>query len=135
MSNENTWKEYEHVFQLEQEMNKSRWMVFTAFLSVSFIIAGLILREMSSLGPVVGKSGMAFGWLVFMAGFYHYWWFHRRSHQLRRHLCELEDKLFIRVFKIRTERPEIAGIKIYYHWAIDLMAISYTLLLGLVLFG
>jgi len=134
MSVEEIWKEYDYVFQLEKELNKTRWMVFTAFLSVSFIIAGLVLKEMSALGPVLGKCGMTFGWLVFMAGFYHYWWFHRRAHNLRDHMCELEEKLSISVFRIRTERPRFKGIKIYYHWAVDAMAVAYTLMLGLVLF-
>ena len=133
MTNEELWREYDYVFKLEQELNKTRWMVFTAFLSVSFIIAGLVLKEIATLGPVLGKSGMTFGWLVFMAGFYHYWWFHKRAHELRDAMCGLEEKLAINVFRIRTKRPELGGMKIYYHWAVDVMAVAYTLILGLVL--
>ena len=133
MKNEEIWKEYDYIFKLEQELNKVRWTVFTALLSVSFIIAGLVLKEMDALGPVLGKCGMTFGWLIFMAGFYHYGWFHGKAHELRDHMCKLEEKLSIHVFRIRTKRPQFAGIKIYYHWAVDTIAVAYTLMLGLVL--
>ena len=134
MSVEDIWKEYDYIFKLEQELNKTRWTVFAAFLSVSFIVAGLVLKEISALGPTLEKCGMTFGWLVFMAGFYHYWWFHKRAHELRDHMCELEEKLSIHVFRIRTRRPQVAGIRIYYHWAVDAIAVAYTVILGLVLF-
>jgi len=133
MSNEELWREYDYAFKLEQELNKTRWMVFTAFLSLSFIIVGLVLKEMATLGPVLGKCGMTFGWLVFMAGFYHYWWFHRRAHELRDTMCALEEKLAINVFRMRSRRPKFVGMKIYYHWAIDVMAIVYTFILVLIL--
>ena len=133
MDTEQLWKEYDYTFKLEQELNKTRWTVFAAFLSISFVVAGLILKEMASLGPLLGKAGMVFGWLIFMSGFYHYWWFHRRSHELRDHMCEIEEKLSINVFRIRAKRPVIAGVKLYYHWAVDVMACAYTLLLFLVL--
>jgi hypothetical protein len=135
VSTEELWKEYDYIFQLEQELNKTRWMVFTALLSVSFIIAGLVLKEISTLGPILGKCGIAFGWMIFMAGFYHYWWFHKRAHELRDRLCELEEKLSISVFRIRSKRPVFHGVKIFYHWAIDVIAVAYTVILGIVLLG
>jgi hypothetical protein len=92
------------------------------------------LRETATLGPLLTKSGIGFGWLIFMAGFYHYWWFHKRAHELRNRMCELEEKLSITVFKIRTKRPKFLGIKIFYHWIIDVMALAYTMILILVLF-
>lgn len=134
MPEEEIWKEYDYLFQLERDLNRTRWTVFTVFLSVSFIIAGLVLKEMSALGPMLGKCGMAFGWLVFMAGFYHYWWFHKRAHDLRDRMCEVEENLSISVFRIRAKRPQFRGIKVYYHWAVDVMAVAYTLMLALVLF-
>jgi len=133
MSSEEVWREYDYIFKLEQELNKTRWMVFTALLSVSFIIAGLVLKEGVTLGPILTKVGMVFGWLIFIVGFYHYWWFHRESHELREHMCELEEKLSISVFRIRTKRPQFYGIKIFYHWAIDVVALAYTVILVLVL--
>ncbi|MEW5766116.1 MAG: hypothetical protein AB1797_00615 [bacterium] len=133
MATDELWREYDYLFKLEQKLNKTRWTVFVAFLSVSFIVACLVLKEMATLGPLFGKCGMTFGWLVFMAGFYHYWWFHRRAHELRNRMCELEKKLAISVFIIRTNRPQLWGMKIYYHWAVDTMAIAYTFILIILL--
>lgn len=133
MNSDNTWKEYDYIFKLEQELNKTRWMVFTALLSISFIIGGLVLKEKVTLEPLLVKSGMGFGWLIFMAGFYHYWWFHKKSHDLRNRMCELEEQLSISVFRIRTIRFKFIGIKIFYHWAIDVLAAAYTVILVLVL--
>ena len=132
-SEESVWKEYEHGARLEQELVRNRWMFFTALLSVSFVVGGLTLNQMSALGPVLGKGGFAFGWLIFMAAFYHYWWFHKKSHDIREHLCGLEEQLGIRVYLIRTSRPQAGGIRLYYHWAIDALAVAYTLLLVFVL--
>lgn len=129
------WKEYEHLARLEQELVRNRWTAFTALVSVSFLVGGLALNQMSTLQPVFGKAGFAFGWLIFVAAFYHYWWFHRKAHHIRHHLCDLEKELRIEVYLIRTRRPELAGIKLYYHWAIDALALAYTLLLVLVLVG
>ncbi|NOT00905.1 MAG: hypothetical protein HOP29_09775 [Phycisphaerales bacterium] len=90
---------------------------------MSFVVGGLTLNQLQALGRVLGKTGFAFGWLIFMSGFYHYWWFHRKSHDLRDHLCALEESLGIHVYRIRTRRPTIAGVKIYHHWAIDFLAV------------
>lgn len=133
MENENLWKEYEHGARLEQELVRSRWTFFTAMLSVSFVVAGLTLNQLAALGPLLGKSGFGFGWLIFMAGFYHYWWFHRKAHDLRSRLCEIEEALGVQIYRIRTRRPTWGGVNLYYHWAIDLLALAYTSLLGIVL--
>ena len=133
MISENTWKEYDCAARLEQELVRTRWTLFTALLSVSFVVAGLTLNQLSALGPWLGKGGLSFAWLIFMAAFYHYWWFHVKAHDLRTRLCELEEVLGIQVYRIRTRRPTLGGVKLYYHWAFDLVAIAYTALLGLVL--
>jgi len=127
------WKEYEHCARLEQELVRNRWTFFTALLSVSFVVGGLTLNQLETLGPLLGKAGFAFGWLIFLAGYYHYWWFHKKSHDIRDHLCELEERLDIYVYRIRVRRPMLAGIKLYYHWVIDALAIAYTLMLIVVL--
>jgi hypothetical protein len=130
---ESLWREYEHAARLEQELVRNRWTFFTALLSVSFVVGGLTLNQMSALGPLLGKAGFAFGWLIFIAAFYHYWWFHGKSHEIRERLCELEAKLDIEVYLIRTKRPRLGPMKLYYHWAIDALAVAYTLLLVCVL--
>jgi len=130
---DHAWKEYEHAARLEQELVRSRWTLFTALLSISFVVGGLTLNQLASLGPLLGKAGFSFGWLIFLAGFYHYWWFHKKAHALRDHLCELEEELDIRVYRIRTQRPTIRGVPLYYHWAIDALAVAYTFLLVIVL--
>jgi len=127
------WKEYEQCSRLEQELGRTRWTFFTAILSVSLVVGGLALKQTEAPGAVLGKAGFAFGWLIFLAGYYHYWWFHKILHKLRDHLCELERKpLEIRVYIIRGERPQFGFLR-HYHWAIDLLALAYTLMLIFVL--
>ncbi len=133
IGNVNVWKEYDHCARLEQELVRNRWTFFTALLSVSFVVGGLTLNQLEALGPLLGKGGFAFGWLIFVAAFYHYWWFHKKAHDLREHLCDLERRLKIEVYIIRTRRPTVAGIKLYYHWSIDILALAYTLMLAAVL--
>ena len=130
---DNLWREYEHCARLEQELLKNRWTFFTALLSVSFVVGGLALNQFQALGPVLGKAAFGFGWLIFMAAFYHYWWFHAKSHDLRDHLCDIEKKLGVTVYLIRTRRPKLGPIPLYYHWAIDGLALAYTIMLVLVL--
>ena len=133
MPNEELWREYEHGARLEQELVRNRWTYFTAMLSVSFVVGGLTLAQHEVLGPVLGRAGFAFGWLIYMAGFYHYWWFHKKAHDIRAHLCELEQQLGINVYRIRTRRPRLGSRPLYYHWSIDTLAVAYTAMLILVL--
>jgi hypothetical protein len=127
------WKEHECCARLEQELVRNRWTFFTAMLSVSFVVGGLTLSQLGALGPLLGKAGFSFGYLIFLSGVYHYVWFHRICHKLRDRLCQLETKLGITVYIIRRERPKLDGKELYYHWAIDLLALAYTIILILVL--
>ena len=128
-----TWREYDYCTRLEQELVKSRWTFFTALLSVSFLVGGLALKEFQSLGPQFGKIAFAFGWLIYLGAFCHYWWFHRKSDDLREHLCKLETQLGITVYLIRSRRPKIGPLPLRYHWAIDAQLVAYTIILILVL--
>ena len=124
------WREYENCARLEQELVRNRWTFFTALLSVSFVVGGLALTQLEELGALLGRAGFAFGWLISMAAFYHYWWFHKISHDLRKRLCYLEEHvLHIEVYLIRVRRHELWGRKIYYRWCIWALALAYTLML------
>jgi hypothetical protein len=123
------WREYENCARLEQELVRNRWTFFTALLSVSFVVGGLALTQLEALGPLLGKAGFAFGWLISAAAFYHYRWFHKKCHDLRERLCYLErEKLGIEVYLIRGRRPTFRGRELYYHWAIDALFVFYTLM-------
>ena len=132
---EDIWKEYEHCARLEQDLVRNRWTFFTAMLSVSFVVAGLTLSQRTALGLWLGLAGFFFGWLSAGAAFYHYWWFHRISHAVRKHLCTLEEKLGIEPYRIRsfkTEkliRPEFLGKTLKCRYAIYILAAAYTVLL------
>jgi len=132
-SKDDLWREFDHCARLERELVKNRWMFFTAMLTVSFAVCGLVLNQFQALGPLLGKAGFFLGWLVFIAGYYHYWWFHRKAHDLRDHLCDVENKLQILVYRIRTRRPRFLTVRIYYHWVIDILALAYIVMLILVL--
>ena len=128
------WREYENCARLEQELVRNRWTFFTALLSVSFVVGGLALTQLEALGPLLGKASFSFGWLISMAAFYHYWWFHKISHDLRKRLCYLEeDVLHIEVYLIRVRRHKLAGVRLYYRWCIWALALAYTLMLAGVL--
>jgi len=127
------WKEYDHCAHLEQELAKIRWTFFTASLTLSLAVGGFALSYSQTLKPFLTKSAIVFGCLVFIAGYYHYRWFHGKAHDLRDHLCELEKKLQILVYRIRTRRPRFRGMRIYYHWVIDVIALAYIVMLILVL--
>jgi hypothetical protein len=127
------WKEYEQCARLEQELVRNRWTFFTALLSVSLIVGGLALKNLNELRPLLGVSAFAFGWLIFVAAYCHYYWFHRIAHRLRDHLCQLEDKLYIEAYIIRCKRKPLGGFLRYYHWVIDLLALAYTVLLVIVI--
>jgi hypothetical protein len=134
VANENLWKEYEHGARLEQELVRNRWTFFTAMLTVSFVIGGLSLKERLALGPALSSAGFAFGWLIFVAGFYHYCWFHKRAHDIRERLCKLEHDLDIDMYITRTRPFTIGGVQLRYYWAIVALAIAYTIILVVVLF-
>ena len=164
MPDEHVWQEYEQGVKLEQELVRNRWTYFTAMLSVSLIVGALAFGERESVSPFLRKAGCTFGWLIFLAAYYHYWWFHRKAEDIRKRICTLEGRLEIEVYRIRVQRPTFwdlgilrmlwwvlrllwrffwpgkaqkfpwADAKLYYHWATDLVGIAYTVILIVVLF-
>src|SRR5574337_694951 len=132
MANSDLWREYELGSRLEQELVRSRWTFFTAMLSVSFVVGGLSLAQSASLGPWLSRAGFAFGWIIFLAGYYHYWWFHRIAHSLRERLVQLEKELHeqqqqhVEWYQIRARRPRLVGRELYYHLGIDVLTVAYT---------
>jgi len=131
-STADVWREYEYTTRLEQELVRQRWVVFTALLSVSFVVAGLTLSQLKAQ-PLLGTAGFIFAYLIFCAGVYHYWWFHQKAHDLRDRLLELEDILGIQPYHIRAQRPKLREIPLYYKWAIRVLLVAYTAMLIIVL--
>lgn len=138
--NEKLQYEYEKLFAYDIELTKLRWTVFAALFSVSLLIPGFALKDttgIQSLEPWA-KYAVAFGFLVYLAAYYHYWWFHRISHLIRKRLEEIEKSEDIKIIRIRI-RPEIDlskickglkinPIKIYFHWMIWILGLAYAFL-------
>ncbi|MBU0690697.1 hypothetical protein KKC97_01475 [bacterium] len=128
------WQEYDYASKLEQELCRNRWVFFTAMLTVSLAVCGIALNQMDSATPLFGKIAISFGWLIFAAAYYHYWWFHKITHRLRDHLCVLEKELKITVYIIRCDRTIHGCSALRYHWVIDILALAYTMVLVFILF-
>ena len=130
---EDIWREHDRCAHLEQELVRHRWTSFIALFAMGLVIGGITLGQRETLRPLLGKAGFAFGYLIFVAGYYHYHWLHRKCHLLRDHLCDLERRLGIEVYIIRDHRPRLWVVGLHYHWAIDVLAIAYTVILIAVL--
>ena len=130
---EDIWREHDRCAHLEQELVRLRWTFFTALFAMGLVIGAVMLGQRETLRPLLGKAGFAFGYLIFVAGYYHYYWLHRKCHLLRDHLCDLERRLGIEVYIIRDYRPRLWVLGLHYHWAIDVLAIAYTVILTAVL--
>jgi hypothetical protein len=130
---EDLWREYDRCAHLEQALVRHRWTFFTVLFAAGLVIGGIMLGQRETFEPLLSKAGFAFGYLIFVAGYYHYWWFHRKCHLLRDHLCDLERRLGIEVYIIREYRPRLWVLPLHYHWAIDVLAIAYTVVLIAVL--
>ena len=104
---EDIWREHDRCAHLEQELVRHRWTFFIALFAMGLVIGGIMLCQRETLRPSLGKAGFAFGYLIFVAGYYHYYWLHRKCHLLRDHLCDLERRLGIEVYIIRDYRPRL----------------------------
>lgn len=123
--------EYEKLFEYEIELTKSRWTVFAALFSISLLIPGIVLKG-SPGAQEIGlweKCAIAFGFLVFLAAHYHYWWFHRISHFIRARLKEIEKEESIEIIIVRDcKRPKIGPFHLYLHWMIWILDLAYAFL-------
>ena len=124
------WREYESCARYEQELCRVRLNFFTALLSISLLVGGFCLQYLQDVSLAVRITAIVLAWLIFVAAYYHYWWFHRKSHDLRDHLKRLEEALKIFPYRIRTHRPKLFNrFPVYYHWVIDALAVVFTLML------
>lgn len=127
--------EYEKLFGYEIELTKSRWTVFAVLFTVSLLIPGIVLQGAEDIQSLDqwAKYAIAFGFLVFLAAVYHYWWHHRISHHIRDRLKEIEEKEGIEIMIVaRGERPKIGPFYLYYHWSIWILGLAYAILTYLV---
>lgn len=123
--------EYEKLFAYEIELTKSRWTVFAALFSISLLIPGIVLRGSSGIQEIGlwEKCAIAFGFLVFLAAHYHYWWFHRISHFIRAKLKDIEREEGIKIIIVRdSNRPKIGPFYLYLHWMIWVLDLAYAFL-------
>jgi len=116
--------EYQCCTELEQNLDSRRWGNFTTLISISFLVVGFAFGFFENI--IYFKVGISFAYLIFLTAVYYYYWFHRISHNLREHLLELEKELNISIYQIRSKRPGFLGIKIYFHWAINLWILVFT---------
>lgn len=127
--NEKLQYEYEKLLAYEIELTKTRWTVFAAFFSVSFVIAGFALRGGKGIHDLDlwSKYAIAFGFLVYLAAAYHYFWYHAISHRIRAKLKKIENSQGIEIINIRI-RPKCCGLKIHFHWMIWIVGLAYSVL-------
>ena len=121
--------EYEKLLAYEIELTKTRWTVFAAFFSVSFVIAGFALRggkDIQNLDPW-SKYAIVFGFLVYLAATCHYFWYHKISHRIRSKLKEIETEEDLEIMKIRI-RPKCCGFSLHFHWVIYILGLAYAVL-------
>ena len=124
-------KEYELLARLEQETTRIRYTVFTALLSVSFLLPGLAIRTESSSVVIYGNA-ITISKLVFLMGFlfycftvFHYEWYHRYSHKYRGRLKALEMKLGILIYSKR-KRLKLGPMKFHFNWTLYILGLAYA---------
>ncbi len=129
--------EYSYLLYYEVELFKTRWQVFTALLSISFVITGLGLQKLaehSAQGSeVLLKLVCTVGVLVYFVGYFHYLWFHSKAHGLRHRLKEIEDKLEYRIYRVREQkRPAVFGLELHFSWVLVVLTLANTILIAYV---
>lgn len=147
-------EEYRLLSTLEQSTTIMRYSVFTAILSISFIIPamGATVVNMKCETTILGQSIsifpmlFTFGFEFYCLAVFHYWWYHRYAHRYRKRLKELEQELRICIYGLR-KRPNkeinLFGkkicLKMHFDWALYIIGILYALIdvsfIGWKLFG
>jgi hypothetical protein len=119
---------YGNLVHYEVELFKNRWTVFTALMSISFIVLGLGLKEFANEKNnlfLIITCGLAF--FIYLIAFAHYLYFHRLAHAIRDSGEKLEKGEKDAIFTIRREYREKR--KIHFHAIIILFTIAYALIL------
>ncbi len=128
---DNAETEYKYLMHYEIELFKSRWIVFTTLLSVSFVITGIGLQQIGAKGPALPfRLICVLGTAVYFVGLFHYWWFHNKTCALRTRLIELEKKLGFQIHRLFQEsKPKFFGLKPKFYWLTYSLTILYVILL------
>lgn len=138
------WRQYDHLATLEQETTSMRYRTFTAFLSISFLVAGLGAQKSDAAQTVViplygekpiGALAFVLGFLFFCFSWFFYWWYHQYSHKYRKKLKQLEGELGIEVYRLRVRRTRPIGksgkvVKFHFDWALRILGFWYFLVAG-----
>ena len=134
-------KEYEHLVRYEIELFKNRWTVFTALMSISFVLTGLGLKEFASNDKYLLLLVTCFlsAFVAFIALF-HYLYFHGLAHRIRHRGLILERDLRCKIFEIRKDHKDFKikdGVKKKrrreFHFLIKAFTYAYMFILVLIM--
>lgn len=124
-------REYELLTALETATTATRHSTFTAILGISFVLPGLAVQATNKCPVTVVGLPTDLGSIVFFLGFvfylfavFHYHWYHRHAHAYRKRLKELEQRLGISVYRLRT-RPQVGRFKLHFEWALHIIGGIY----------
>ncbi len=132
------WREYSHLATLERESTQMRYTTFTAFLSISFLIAGLGAQQGSNGEEVrlplfgdrpLGALAFVLGFVFFCFSWFFYWWYHRYSHMYRGRLKQIETELGIEVYRLR-KRKQLGKMKFHFDWGLRILGVWYFVIAG-----
>lgn len=139
-ANDTKWREYDHLAQLERDSTQMRYTTFTAFISISFLIAGLGAQQGDTAESIriwvygeipVGALGFVLGFIFYCFSWFFYWWYHRYSHLYRDRLKQLEKELDIEVYRLRKRRTAFNGrAKFHFDWTLRILGLWYFLIAG-----
>lgn len=137
-------EEYSLLSTLEQTTTSMRYSVFTAILSVSFLIPALgsAVNDHTDTVCLFQKFEItifsllfSFGFIFYCLAVFHYWWYHRYSHMYRKRLKQLEQELGIQIYSLRT-RPQKnfslpfkhkkITVKMHFDWALYIVGLLYA---------
>ena len=125
--------EYDNLVQYEMELFKNRWTVFTALMSISFIVLGLGLKcyvdGKNSLILII-TCGLAF--IIYAIAFIHYFYFHGLAHELRQRGEELEETSHFEIFERRRKYRNKWKAKFKMHFHYIILGFSFFYLIALI---
>jgi hypothetical protein len=127
-------EEFKILSNLELETTKLSNTSFSAFLSLSFLMPGIVLTTLKDqnlalvhdLGLNISLPKLVFllGFVFYLFAIFHYIWFHRYSHIYRDRLIFPEKEIGddFRIYQLRLP-PNIFNREMHFEWAIYLLVL------------